>query len=150
MRSQTLVAPCLMLTLAPAITCMTVVSLAPLHWGQRSSPLAALAMPLFGLFTPILWTTYIPALLLTPVFLNAADRRGAFRRMRFSTWFVTLSAGATTGALVMMPIIFLTLSDHELKLAIDWAISGGVAGAITLCVATLIYHRMSRIPPKLA
>ena len=148
MRSQTLVCLALMVGLAPIASSLTMLVLAPAHWGQ-SSPLAVLTMAVFGLFTPLLWTTYVPTLIITPLLLNAADKKGIFRTMRPSVLLTGFLIGAIAGMLVMLPLVFVTLRDNEPALARDWAISGGVAGSVTLTLTVFVYHRMSSRPPRL-
>jgi hypothetical protein len=130
----------LMLALAPLVACATAVCLEPSRWGGSINPVNIIGMALFGLVTVPLWPTYIPSLILTPLVMRRVARSQYFRTMHLSLLIgISFLVGAIAGSLVLIPLVLMSLKEP--KLAMSWAIAGGLAGSVTLCVIVLIYRR---------
>jgi len=139
---RTVISVILMLTVAPLVACSTLVCLEPSRSGGSINPIAIVVTALFGLITVPLWLTYIPALVLTPMLMARVARTQRFRTMRLSVLVVlSLVVGAMAGALVLSPLVLMSLISREPMLAISWATAGTSAGSITLCLICLIYRR---------
>jgi hypothetical protein len=133
-----------MLTVAPLVACSTIVCLNPSLLGESINPLrialTVVGMAFFGLITVPLWLTYLPALIITPRLMRAAAQTKWFRTARLPVLIVlSLVAGAVAGALVLVPVILISLNDP--KRAMIWAIAGAMAGSVTLILIVLVYRR---------
>ena len=139
----------LMLTVAPLIACSTLVSIEPSRWGLDSvNPWAIASMAFFGLFTLVIWPTYIPALVLTPVIMRKVASKESFRKL--PVLFVIFTAalvGALLGSVILAPMIL--MSSHDPKLLLAWISAGSAAGGVTLPLITLLYRRSQDVPPKI-
>lgn len=131
----------LMLTVAPIVTCSTLVILDPSRWGGNASPLTVLVMAFFGLISRPIWPTYVPALIVTPLLMGIVAKSRFIVAMPLSALLgLSFAVGAIAGFLVMGRMVLLTLHDHDPKMAMNWAIAGGVGGAVTLILVVLVYR----------
>ena len=104
------------------------------------SPLNIIVIAFFGLFTVALWPTYIPAIIVAPLWMRWVAAHRVFRTCPLPLLFgLSLSIGAMAGVCVLAFVIFLSWTDSA-ELALNWAAAGAVAGALTLSVICLIYR----------
>lgn len=136
----------LMLTVAP-ITATTVLSFNPdFTGGEPPSLLMILTMSIFGLITIPLWLTYIPALIIAPIFMKRVAATPVFQSLRLPQLIMASGVvGGIAGVLVMALPILMTLLDFQFKLALLWAFAGACSGALTLSLIALFYHWDARL-----
>ena len=136
---QAIISVIVMLTVAPLVTCSTLVCLEPSRWGGSFNPFTIVGMAMFGIITTPLWPTYIPAMVITPLLMKVVARTRFFRKAPLPILTgIAVPIGGLLGSLVQVRVILLNLKEP--KHAIIWAVSGAVAGSITLCFIVLIYR----------
>jgi hypothetical protein len=140
--SPALISMILMLTVAPIIACITLVALDSSRWGDPnllSVVPTILVMAAFGLITVSLWPTFIPALLITPLAMNRFARTHIFQNLPVSVLLgIAFFVGAVGGILIFTGVIYMSRDDSQL--AMSWAASGAVSGAVTLCAIFMVYR----------
>lgn len=133
-----------MLTIAPFAAAATLVCWSLDRWGGSLNPLNIAIMAFFGLFTVVVWPTYIPAIILAPLLMRRIASYRAFTALPLPLLVgLALLLGSVAGVCVLAPVVFLSLSDSR-ALVLNWVGAGAVSGALTLTVIFLIYRYVPR------
>jgi len=132
----------LMVTLAPFTTVTALVLYDPNRWGGPPTLGSLIVMSIFAVITIPMWITYIPAIVITPILMNAIARHKAFVRLPIiGLALLALPLGALAGIVILSPGWMRTLSD-TVDLTINWMFAGAASGAITFTMITIIYKTL--------
>ena len=133
----------LLVTVAPLVTCATLVCLAPDRWGGHPSPLTIVAMAFFGFVSAPFLVTYLPILIITPLIMGYVSKSRFFRAASTPVLVaIFLILGCIVGVLVTGRIALMVLNDNEPSMAMDWAIAGAMAGACTAPMIAMCYKKL--------
>jgi len=137
---RTFLSVAVILFIAPLITVTVLVCHHPERWGGSVNPLNILIMSVFGLFTVKLWPTYIPAIVITPLFMRWFANKPTFISSPLPLILGGgLLVGAVAGVGVLSYIVLISLKDSS-ELAFSWALAGAISGGSTLMIICLIYR----------
>jgi len=136
----------LMLTVAPFTATFALVHFDPSNWGGSTSIKTILEMSIFGLITVPLWLTYIPALIVTPIYMQKLATKTNFHTSSIGEFTATaIIRGAIGGVIVLAPAWIMTLTE-PIKLTLNWLFAGVVSGVITGTAISFTYRNRSAQP----
>lgn len=136
----------LMLTVAPFTATFALVHFDPGNWGGTTSIKTIFEMSIFGLITVPLWLTYIPALIVTPIYMRKVSTKPEFHTNPIGKFIVmAMFRGATGGVIVLAPAWILTLAE-PIKLTMNWLFAGVVSGVITGTAISFTYRNRNVQP----
>jgi hypothetical protein len=131
----------LMLTVAPFTVTFAVVKFDPRNWGTSIETI--LEMAIFWLFIVPLWLTYIPALIITPIYMQKLATKKNFHTCSIAEFTAkAIMRGAIGGVIVLAPVWFMTLTE-PIKLTLNWLLAGVVSGVITGTAISFTYRKRS-------
>jgi hypothetical protein len=147
---RTFLCVAVILFIAPLITVTVLVCHHPERWGGSINPLNILIMSVFGLLTVKLWPTYIPAVVITPLFMRWLANKSAFISSPLPLILGSaLLVGAIAGVGVLSYVVLISLKDST-ELAFSWALAGAISGGLTLTIICLIYRYVPGYSPATA
>lgn len=140
MNKKTFICILLMLTVAPFTATFALVHFDPSNWGGSTSIKTILEMSIFGLITVPLWLTWIPALIVTPMYMRKVSTNPDFHSNQIGKFIaMAMFRGAIGGILVLAPAWILTLAE-PIKLTLNWIFAGVVSGVITGVAISFTYR----------
>lgn len=103
-------------------------------------------MSVFGLITVPVWLTYVPALIITPIYMQKVSSKPDFQTNRIGEFVAkAMLRGAIGGIIVLAPAWVLTLAE-PIKLTLNWIFAGVVSGVITGVAISFTYRNRSAQP----
>ena len=129
------------LTVAPLITSIALVCLAPSRWGGHPNVFTVLTMAVFGVISAPIWPTYIPTIVLVPMVMIIIAKTRFFIAAPLPLLVAIFAVlGSIVGLLVIGRIALMLFRENELGLAVDWIVSGALAGTISSSLILLCYR----------
>lgn len=130
----------MMLTIAPLIAATGLISFNPENWGGSFSFKNIFSVAIFGIATVPLWITYLPSLIIAPLFMGKISGHHLFYSMPY--WkFIAMSVlfGTICGIIILSPCIIMAVSESAM-LVLNWAWAGVISGAITFTLISMSYR----------
>jgi hypothetical protein len=141
MNKKTFMCIFLMLTVAPFTATFALVHFDPRNWGTSIETI--LEMSIFGLLTIPFWLTYLPALIITPIYMQKLATKTNFHTSSIGEFTVkAIMRGAIGGVIVLAPAWIMTLTE-PIKLTLNWLLAGVVSGVITSTAISFTYRNRS-------
>lgn len=135
-----------MLTVAPFTATFALVHFDPSSWGGSTSIKTILGMTILGVITVPLWITYIPALIITPIYMHKLATKATFHSSSIGEFTAkAILRGTIGGVIVLAPAWIMTLTE-PIKLTLNWLFAGIVSGVVISTAISFTYRNRSAQP----